>query len=110
MNNTREKMTDYLSPEEKQLLEEIKRRAKENQNLISRLPLHESSQIESESYRLKKQIETDKKQLDVLKQKAAMRRAVKKAKARSTARTVAAAHRKIYGIRKSKVYQSPKDE
>ena len=110
MNNSRETMTDYLSPAERQLLEEIKHRAKENQSLISRLALHESSQIDSESYRLKIQIENDKKQLDVLKQKAAIRRAVKEARTRATQKKVASFHGKAYGIKKSESHHSANDE
>lgn len=110
MNNNRETIIDYLSPEEKQLLEEIKNRAKENQNLISRLPLHELSQIDSASYTLKKQIESDKKQLNVLKQKAAMRIAIKKAKERSAARTVNSSQGKFYGFKNKRVQASQKNE
>ncbi|WP_214785190.1 hypothetical protein [Exiguobacterium sp. S3] len=99
MTDAKEKIFDYLSPEEKTILEQIQKRAKENQRKISTFPLQQSVQINSESYRLKNQIESDKKKLELLKQKAIMRRAIKKATQENEIKITAPIQGKFHKLR-----------
>lgn len=109
MSNETEKISDYLSPEEQKVLNEINHRAKENKRLISNLSLQNSSDVSSEIYRLKQQIEFDKNNLDLLKQKATVRRTVKKARATGPFRQTKVASGKFYALKEQLQHQKPID-